>query len=304
MAHILEMDVDETMLNTLLISFIASKRNTFHETSTTTEISTVKKMRSLSNNYNDDEDENNDIDYEIMKREKQKKFLNKKKNKESFFDTVNIEKKYFVDVKFSLQALLGHLTQLHKKTKSLKLDSDKTTSIGIVCNSIGIELICDLFLAHNLLLSKTCQKVIFHVPSYPLVDFSPTRDDIINHIQFISNPIHSDIWHVRHFGENLKRFVFEDAIEIHDDNFWCQETEFWNMPINIQEKIANYDLMFVKGDANYRRLFGECEWPLDTPVNNILNYWHVPMCALRTFKSDNNNEKNFFFGCGDDEKKK
>ena len=46
----------------------------------------------------------------------------------------------------------------------------------------------------------------------------------------------------------------------------------------------------MKGDANYRRLLGEREWPLDSPASDILSYWPVPVCALRTFKAE--------IGCG------
>jgi len=37
-------------------------------------------------------------------------------------------------------------------------------------------------------------------------------------------------------------------------------------------------------------LLGEREWPLDTKASDILSYWPVPVCALRTFKAE--------IGCG------
>ena len=49
-------------------------------------------------------------------------------------------------------------------------------------------------------------------------------------------------------------------------------------------------MVFVKGDANYRRLLGERQWPLGTLAADILSYWPVPVCALRTFKAE--------IGCG------
>ena len=48
--------------------------------------------------------------------------------------------------------------------------------------------------------------------------------------------------------------------------------------------------MIVKGDANYRRLLGDRQWPLDIDSNDVLSYWHVPCCALRIFKAE--------IGCG------
>jgi len=31
---------------------------------------------------------------------------------------------------------------------------------------------------------------------------------------------------------------------------------------------------------------GDLEWSYDTPLNEVLGYWQIPMCALRTLKSE------------------
>ena len=98
------------------------------------------------------------------------------------------------------------------------------------------------------------------------------------------------MWSVRHFGDALRRHVFTGKFEFIDDPWWCEPTPFWDMPEHIQERLAGSKMVFVKGDANYRRLLGERDWPLDTPAADILSYWPVPVCALRTFKAE--------IGCG------
>jgi hypothetical protein len=45
-------------------------------------------------------------------------------------------------------------------------------------------------------------------------------------------------------------------------------------------------MVFVKGDANYRRLLGDRTWPLDTPFSDVVSYFPVPVCALRTLKAE------------------
>ena len=62
------------------------------------------------------------------------------------------------------------------------------------------------------------------------------------------------------------------------------------MPPNVRGRLSSSSIVFVKGDANYRRLLGERQWPLDTPAKQVLSYWPVPVCALRTFKAE--------IGCG------
>jgi Damage-control phosphatase ARMT1-like domain len=45
-------------------------------------------------------------------------------------------------------------------------------------------------------------------------------------------------------------------------------------------------MVFVKGDANYRRLLGDRTWALDTPFSDVVSYFPVPVCALRTLKAE------------------
>jgi Damage-control phosphatase ARMT1-like domain len=57
------------------------------------------------------------------------------------------------------------------------------------------------------------------------------------------------------------------------------------------KSVANPDsgssaMVFVKGDANYRRLLGDRTWPLDTPFGDVVSYFPVPVCALRTLKAE------------------
>ncbi|CAM9690462.1 unnamed protein product, partial [Laminaria digitata] len=49
-------------------------------------------------------------------------------------------------------------------------------------------------------------------------------------------------------------------------------------------------LVFVKGDANYRRLIGDRLWPTDTPFSDVAGYFPTRLCALRTLKAE--------LGCG------
>jgi hypothetical protein len=88
----------------------------------------------------------------------------------------------------------------------------------------------------------------------------------------------------------LSSHVAAGRISLQDDLFWCQPTAFWDTPPEVASKLASSAIVFVKGDANYRRLLGERQWVLETPAKEVLKYWPVPVCALRTFKAE--------IGCG------
>jgi Damage-control phosphatase ARMT1-like domain len=72
--------------------------------------------------------------------------------------------------------------------------------------------------------------------------------------------------------------------------FWAQPSPMWEMPSAVAKDMSMSALVFVKGDANYRRLLGDCAWPLDTPFQDILCYFPASVCALRALKAE--------LGCG------
>ena len=66
----------------------------------------------------------------------------------------------------------------------------------------------------------------------------------------------------------------------------------WDMTEPLRTDMATRcDLAFVKGDANYRRLLGDCMWDMTLPFQDIVgSYFPCPVCALRTLKAE--------IGCG------
>jgi Damage-control phosphatase ARMT1-like domain len=58
------------------------------------------------------------------------------------------------------------------------------------------------------------------------------------------------------------------------------------MPQRLRDELADSAVVFVKGDANYRRMLGDRTWPLDTPFADVAAYWPAPVCPLRTLKAE------------------
>ena len=183
-------------------------------------------------------------------------------------------------------AILNRLDNI-KIEKSVKGRND----VSIILGEVGANLVADLFLGYILLLLKYCDTVTYHTKSYPLYVSECTTDDVIGTIQYLCNPSVSDVWSVRHFGESLMMQIQSGKMKINDDLFWCQPTAFSDMPTSVRNKLSNSAMVFVKGDANYRRLLGDRMWALDHDAKEVLSYWTpIPVCALRTILSD--------IGCG------
>ena len=70
----------------------------------------------------------------------------------------------------------------------------------------------------------------------------------------------------------------------------------WEMPTHLEKRLSESRLVIVKGDINYRRMLGDWDRPLTTEPNSVLNYWHIPVCAIRILESE--------VGCGLEERSK
>jgi hypothetical protein len=54
----------------------------------------------------------------------------------------------------------------------------------------------------------------------------------------------------------------------------------------LKTQLRPVDWLIVKGDANYRRLLGDCQWLPTTSFQEIVSYLPQPLAALRTLKSE------------------
>jgi len=215
-----------------------------------------------------------------------------KTRRKSFDKSIGISRRQILNNEGDLEDVVNLLIKMKDNRNVVAGKSRSNPSrIDIVIDQVGHGLVADLLLAHVLITNNICDIVRFHTRAYPCGIYGATIIDITGHIEQMADPQKAnDIWSVHHFGDALRQHVFKGNFEFVDDSFWCDFTPFWDMPDHIQERLAGSKLVFVKGDANYRRLLGERQWPLDTLAADVLSYWPVPVCALRTFKAE--------IGCG------
>ena len=86
----------------------------------------------------------------------------------------------------------------------------------------------------------------------------------------------------RHLQEEREvgHFIFAEHL------FWTTCLFFFEMPPDLRVDLAPASLVIVKGDANYRRLLGDCHWLPATPFDAIVSYFPAPLAALRTLKAE------------------
>jgi hypothetical protein len=162
--------------------------------------------------------------------------------------------------------------------------------IDIVVDNAGYELVSDFLLGYSLLKLGRATEVIFHTKGHPTFVSDATDDDCVSTIDFLMRATDTSIGdcygNTNSLAKEWHSFVANGKFKFNSDVYWCQPFPFWDRPQRIEKRLKGSNLVFVKGDANYRRLLGEREWPLSSIASDILSYWPVPVCALRTFKAE------------------
>jgi Damage-control phosphatase ARMT1-like domain len=160
---------------------------------------------------------------------------------------------------------------------------DQSLRVDFIVDNAGFELVCDLALTDFLLSSTLASTVVLHLKCHPTFVSDATISDVEQTIDFLARDFQPDI---KNFGQRLHAHLGTNRLQFQDDLFWTSPLSFWDMPDRIRQELARSNLLISKGDANYRRLLGDCHWPYTTPFADIVSYLPTPLVALRTFKSE------------------
>ena len=164
-----------------------------------------------------------------------------------------------------------------------RLANFQLRSIDFIVDNVGLELISDLYLADFLLVTKTAFTVYLHLKAHPTFVSDAMSKDVHYTLEVLASDREMN---VRSLADRLKGHIASGRLQLREDLFWTAPLAFWEMPQSLHQELAQASLIFVKGDANYRRLLGDCQWPFTTAFEDIVCYFPAPFVALRTLKSE------------------
>jgi uncharacterized protein with ATP-grasp and redox domains len=162
-------------------------------------------------------------------------------------------------------------------------DSGEGIRIDFMIDNAGFELVTDLILSDYLISTGIANTVRFHVKPHPTYVSDATVKDVRDTIEFFKAD--SD-HHVKALASRLESSWDHDRLQVRDHFFWTSPIPAWDMPGPLKNELSQSSLVISKGDANYRRLLGDLDWPYTTPFSKILGYFPVPIVALRTIKAE------------------
>ncbi|XP_078086407.1 damage-control phosphatase ARMT1 isoform X2 [Mustelus asterias] len=180
--------------------------------------------------------------------------------------------------------IVGELLMNSKRNKT---SETACTRIDIVLDNSGFELVTDLILADFLITSRLADVIHFHGKSIPWFVSDTTKEDFDWTLKQMQAANHAQLSRCGVMWENnMKQGIWV----YHDHPFWTLPHEFCDMPLvahDLYAELQKSNLIFFKGDLNYRKLTGDRKWSYTVSFDTALRgFQPAPLCSLRTLKAD------------------
>mmetsp|Transcript_14082 Transcript_14082/g.44810 ORF Transcript_14082/g.44810 Transcript_14082/m.44810 type:complete len:248 (+) Transcript_14082:858-1601(+) len=159
----------------------------------------------------------------------------------------------------------------------------------IIVDNAGFELFADLCLADYLVAAGCAKPLVLQLKAHPTFVSDAMDKDVMHMVTALeasgaTHPAAAEL------GARWRQRIESGEWVLKENFFWVQPMPFWEMPDDVAAELSTSSIVFVKGDANYRRLLGDRHWKLDTPFCDVAGYFPTAVVPLRTLKAE--------LGCG------
>ena len=155
--------------------------------------------------------------------------------------------------------------------------------VQFICDNAGTELFFDLALADFLLRTKLAAQVTLHVKPQPFFVSDTMIKDVVESLDVMQQ---SDKPLLRQLSQRLTGAMRDNRFVLRDHPFWVSGYFFRSLSDDLRATLSQATLVISKGDANYRRLVGDCHWEPTTSFASVVDYFPATVVALRTLKAE------------------
>jgi hypothetical protein len=153
-----------------------------------------------------------------------------------------------------------------------------TAEICLVADNAGRELLSDLVLIDHLLSGGHADTATLHIKPHPYYISDATTADLIACLcRLACAPAR-----LAKVGKRLWQAIQTGQLVVQTHAFFCAPLSYHYMPADLAARFSSASLTVMKGDLNYRRFVGDCQWPATTPFGSLARYFPRPVAALRT----------------------
>lgn len=160
---------------------------------------------------------------------------------------------------------------------------EKSGNIAYFMDNAGKELLFDLALMDHLLSSGLVTTITCYLKNQPFFVSDAMPWDLFMAIKRLSSSPHEQ---VRALANRIIKWLHRGTITVQTPHFLTSSRMYRQMPRVLFTQLQSYDLAILKGDVNYRRLFGDRHWEPTTPINLAAGYFPTNYLSLRTLKAE------------------
>lgn len=197
-----------------------------------------------------------------------------------------------VDLSYDAVAHVGRASRPDEVRDSLLIDDtpqlwDYLTArsrrrLALVADNAGTELLMDLALADFLLDHGLVEQVVFHLKPQPFYVSDAMPADVRAGVASLpgGGPLAAAL------GQRLQRYQGEGRLVL--ERHWVYATSLFycQLPDDLRRRLAEMDLVILKGDVNYRRTVIDAHWPPTMPYAEVTAYYPTALASLRTLKGE------------------
>ena len=162
------------------------------------------------------------------------------------------------------------------------IDRARPATVCMIADNAGRELVPDLVLLDYLLDTGWASKVALHVKPYPYYVSDATTADVVGCLRRLVGAS----GRAGEIGRRLWDATGAGRLAVRTHPFYCAPLSYHHLPADLAHDVETASITIFKGDLNYRRLLGDCDWPPTTSFAALTAYWPTPLAVLRTLKSD------------------
>lgn len=157
-----------------------------------------------------------------------------------------------------------------------------SSTVVVVADNAGRELIPDLILIDHLLEQRHAEQVVLHLKPYPYYVSDAMTADVVDCLRRLTEaPGEAGV-----IGGRLWKAMAAGSLEVRTHPFFCAPLPYAEMPEDLRGEFESATLTLLKGDLNYRRLVGDQLWDATAPFADLTAYFPGAVAVLRTLKSD------------------
>uniref|UniRef100_A0A7S2QSB4 Damage-control phosphatase ARMT1-like metal-binding domain-containing protein n=1 Tax=Norrisiella sphaerica TaxID=552664 RepID=A0A7S2QSB4_9EUKA len=158
--------------------------------------------------------------------------------------------------------------------------SASSSNLLLMWGNAGLETFVDLALVDRYLQGDSKRRVTIHASPRNKHPSCATVEDIRSSISFLHA---SNDARAKGLGERLLTALDSDALSVMSPEFYESPLPFWSAPTSFQEHVGKFDFIIVKGDHNYRRLYGDLAFPEYVGFSRVLKnlFPSAQLLALR-----------------------